>query len=271
MRIKTLIMAAFCPLFLGGCYVTKLLPDENLTIEEDDILTSYNRNDGLIIPVPPPGLRYEDAFFSNDSLNIVLSGRQENQAGRITYYDRIPVSDIYSVNLLPSSSRLRYGHMGAAYGTGTFASGGFTFINSLVGFSISGRSLWYRARYLPDDYTGLFRNNNIYTLSTMVVFGGRPNNNGIIWLGMEFGPSYVNFRKEVETLNPNYGEGWLFPDLNKYIRDNEVYHAIGLTARMKFDVMFSNNWGVELALYGNLNRYRSNYGFECNLLFGKVR
>ncbi len=258
-------------LLLNGCYVEKMLPDAELNIGEDDILISYSRNDGRSIQVPPPGLRYEDAFFSEDSLHILMSDRQEGQADRITYYNRIPVTEIYSVNLLPSGKRLRYGYIGSAYGTGIFASGGFTFINNLAGFSISGRSLWYRAKYLPDDYTGLFRNNNVYMLSTMVVFGGKPNNKGIIWLGMEFGPSYVNYRKEVETLNPDYGEGWWFPDLNKYIRDNQISHAIGLTARMKFDVMFSDHWGVELALFGNLNRYKSIFGFECNLLFGKVR
>jgi hypothetical protein len=108
---------------------------------------------------------------------------------------------------------------------------------NLVGMSISMNGLWYRARDLPEDYT------------------------------IEVGPSYVNFRKEVETPNPDYG--WW--NWDKYLRDNLIFHTIGLSGRMRFDFMFSAHVGMELALGFNLNRYKSNFGFESCFLFGKLK
>jgi hypothetical protein len=272
-RLITVMSAVFI-LFAQGCYVEKMLPAEEPVIGEHDHVFGYVTNDGRIIEVPSPGLRYEDAYARKDSLCLVMSGRIEGEAGRIFYDDCIPLADIRSVRYLPSGMRLRYGTLGAAYGTGFHALGGFTYIDHIAGFCISGRELVYRATDLPDDYTGLYQNDNITMFSTLVVIGGHPSYPGKIWLGLEFGPSYIIHRKEVETPNPAYGEPWawgILPDLNKYIRDNVISHGVGLTGRFKFNLLFSKAVGLELALFGNLNRYKPCFGFDCCLMLGKLK
>jgi hypothetical protein len=166
-----------------------------------------------------------------------------------------------------TEKNLNYGSMGAGYGTGFFCSGGFSHMYNLVGMSISMNGLWYRARDLPEDYTGVFTHDNVYTIAFRGAFGGSPDGSGNTWLGIEVGPSYVNFRKEVETPNPDYG--WW--NWDKYLRDNLIFHTIGLSGRMRFDFMFSAHVGMELALGFNLNRYKSNFGFESCFLFGKLK
>jgi len=266
-RISTVLAAAFM-LFSHGCYVEKMLPEEEPVIGEKDRVFGYVMNDGRIVQVPSPGLRYEDAFFRDDSLCLVMSGKIEGEAGRTFHDDRIPIADIRSVRYMPSGKQLRYGILGASYGTGFQALGSFTYIDNIAGFSISWREMIYRASDLPEDYTGLFRNDNITMFSTLVVIGGHPSYPGKIWLGFEFGPSYIMHRKEVETLNPNYGE-WLVFD--KYFRDNIISHGIGLIGRLKFDLLFSKAVGLELALFGNLNRYKPCFGFDCCLMLGKLK
>ncbi len=166
-----------------------------------------------------------------------------------------------------ASKNLNFGSVGLGYGTGFFFSGGFTHMYNIVGMSVSMNALWDRARDLPEDYTGFFTHDNVYTISFRGAFGGYPDENGNAWVGIEVGPSYVNFRKEVETPNPDYG--WW--NWDKYLRDNLVFHTIGLSGRLKADFMFSVNLGMEIALGFNLNRYRSTLGFECSFLFGKLK
>ena len=262
------MLAAVFMFFIHGCYVEKMLPDEELVIGEKDRVFGYVTNEGRIVQFPPAGLRYEDAFIRQDSLCLMMSGRIEGEAGRIFYDDCIPLADIRSVRYLPSGMQLRYGTLGAAYGTGLHALGSFTYIDHIAGFSISGRELIYRATDLPDDYTGLFRNDNITMFSTLMVIGGHPSYPGKIWLGLEFGPSYIIHRKEVETPNPHYGEWFI---LDKYLRDNVISHGVGLTGRFKFDLLFSKAVGLELALFGNLNRYKPCFGFDCCLMLGKLK
>ena len=100
------------------------------------------------------------------------------------------------------------------------------------------------------------------------MFVGNLKENRNIWFGLELGPSFVQYRKEVETLNPAYGgTSWVF---DKYLRDNIILNTIGFSSRVKFDWMFSKYWGLELALFSNINRFKSNWGIECCLLFGKL-
>jgi hypothetical protein len=260
-----------CSAFLmEGCYVEKLVSDGDLTIQEEERLVSYRKTDGRSIEVPPPSLRYKDAVIREDTLSIAMTGHNPGQNNKIIYYNKIPLSEIYSITLLSTHDRLRYASIGGGYGTGTYFSGGYTHINNQFGFTISARELWYRARDLPSDYTGFYKNNNMTTVAGMFVFEAKPDRN--IWLGLELGPSFVNFRKEVETPNPDYGTGWfIFVDLDKYYRDNIISNTIGLSGRLKFDYMFLNFMGVELAFYCNLNKYKPVFGFETFLLFGKTR
>ncbi len=172
--------------------------------------------------------------------------------------------DYYNPN---ATKNLNFGSVGVGYGTGFFCSSGFTHMYHVVGMSISMSALWDRAKDLPEDYTGFFRHDNMYAVSFRGVFGGNPDENGNAWVGIEIGPSYVNFRKEVETPNPDYG--WWY--LDKYLRDNLVFHTIGLSGRVKADFMFSDHVGMEIAFGFNLNRYKTTFGIESSFLFGRLK
>ncbi len=273
MAMAPLISLMAClALLMNGCYVEKLVSDGEVSIREDERLVSYRLTDGRSIEVPPPNQRYQGAMIMDNTLSVALTGYDPARNDMITYNNKIPLSEIYSITLFSIHDRLRYASIGGGYGTGTYFSGGYTHINNQFGFTISARELWYRAKDLPSDYTGFYKNNNITTVAGMFVFGGKPDRNGNIWLGLELGPSYVNYRKEVETPNPDYGTGWfIFVDLDKYYRDNIISNTIGLSGRLKFDCMFLNFMGVELAFYCNLNKYKPFFGFESFLLFGKTR
>ena len=179
---------------------------------------------------------------------------------------------IYGVDSEPDNVRkLRYGYVGSGYGNGAFVSSGYTMMDNFAGVSFTMREFWYKAKDLPEDYTGIFNNHNLTMLALMVVLGGTPHPDGDILFGIELGPSWVNYRKEVEIPNPDYNTGWPFPDLNRYIRENHIYNSIGLSGRVKTDFMFGDHVGLELALFGNLNRHQSSFGIECLFIFGKVK
>lgn len=268
-RISGLLVLS--ALILYGCYAERLISDGGEIIQEGDKVISFTRKDGRNFPVPPPGLRYEEVCIYDDSLNILLSSHKPGQKERINFEKKVPLSEIHSLTVTSVQKMRMFGSVGSGFGTGAYFSAGYTQMTNLFGFSISLNELIYPARDLPEDYTGLYNNNNVTMASFMLAFGGRPDPHGNIWLGLELGPSYVNHRKEVETPNPHYGEGWIFPDPNKYIRDNIVSKSIGLTGRVRCDFMFSRTVGLELGLFCNLNRYKPNYGLELLLLIGKVR
>jgi hypothetical protein len=165
-----------------------------------------------------------------------------------------------------------YGTIGIGYGSGTYISTSFIYVNGLFGINCSFRELWYKAKDLPLDYTGFYKNNDMTMLSVLAVLEGKINTAGNVWFGLEIGPSYINHRKEVEIPNPDYGT-WILiiPDLNKYIRDNLVRNTVGMTTRVKIDITFANSVGLEFALFGVLNKYKPYAGIEGHFIFGKVR
>lgn len=256
---------------LTGCYVERLVSDGGEIIREGEKVTSYSGTDGRNFHIPPPGLRYEEVCIYHDSLNILLSSYQPGQKERIHIEEKVPLSEIHSLTVSSAENVRMFGSIGSALGTGVYLSAGYTQMYHPFGFSISLNELIYPARDLPEDYTGLFHNNNATMVSLMCAIGGRPDPQKNIWLGLELGPSYVNHRKEVETPNPDYGEGWFFPDPNKYIRDNVISKSVGLSIRLRCDLTFSRAVGLEVGVFGNLNRYKPNCGFELLFLVGKVR
>jgi hypothetical protein len=169
--------------------------------------------------------------------------------------------------MVPDENRLRYGSFGIGYGTGTFVTGGYTSIWNHIGMSVSTKGLWYSAD-LPSDYTGFFTNDNVFMISMMAVYQGSEDETTNTCVGVELGPSFINYRREVEIRNPNYGSGWV---IDNYLRDNVIINTIGLSSRVTFDWMFSSYWGLELALFGNINRFKSSIGIEFNILFGKLK
>jgi hypothetical protein len=168
-----------------------------------------------------------------------------------------------------SPDRQWYGAAGIGFGSGTYLSAAFIHVSGNFGINCSFRELWYKAKDLPSDYTGIYTNNNMTMLSFLAVLEGKTTPAGNTWFGLEIGPSYINHRKEVEVPNPDYGTSLFAWD--KYFRDNLIRNTIGMMTRVKLDLTFAESVGLEFAMFGVLNKYKPYWGFEVHLIFGKVR
>ena len=84
----------------------------------------------------------------------------------------------------------------------------------------------------------------------------------LIRAGLEAGPSWIKFSEYQRTTYV----GWGWP--------NDVYTnttTIGLGFRAKLEFTLSQGFGLECAVYGNLNIPKSHIGLEMLLMIGKVR
>ena len=90
-------------------------------------------------------------------------------------------------------------------------------------------------------------------------------NNKRIRLGLEAGPSLVKYEK-VEQIDRYYG--WFGP---YYKAQTSDHSSGGLSLRAKLEFPLTLAFGLEVALYSNINKYKSYVGFEFYLTLGKVR
>lgn len=172
-----------------GCYAEKIIPNDGLEINDEERVISYQKKDGQHAIVPPAGLHYETAVIAEDTLIITFSAAKSVQKNKYTIDQKIPFSEIQSLRILPHQVKLRYGSVGLGIGPGLFLKGGFAFTNNNLGGNIHLTGLWYKAKDLPEDYTGLFNHNNIYVLSILGRFGWNTSDWGP-GLGLKLVPQY---------------------------------------------------------------------------------
>ena len=90
-------------------------------------------------------------------------------------------------------------------------------------------------------------------------------NNKRIRIGLEAGPSLVKYEK-VEQIDRYYGY------FGPYYKAQTSDHSSGgLSLRAKLEFPLTLAFGFEIALYSNINKYKSFIGFEFYLTLGKVR
>jgi hypothetical protein len=98
-------------------------------------------------------------------------------------------------------------------------------------------------------------------------------------LGLEAGPSWVNYRKAEFEANPNYNSD-SDPDVNwvykigtkyKYYKDHHGSNTIGVSLKAKIVILKRSSSGVELSVFGNINNLKSVAGLDFALIFGKVK
>jgi hypothetical protein len=83
--------------------------------------------------------------------------------------------------------------------------------------------------------------------------------------GLEAGPSLVKYEK-VEQIR--LVSGWLG---SYYEKQTSKHTTMGLNLRAKLEFPLTLAFGFEIALYSNINKYKSVIGFEFYLTLGKVR
>lgn len=84
--------------------------------------------------------------------------------------------------------------------------------------------------------------------------------------GLEAGPSLVYYE---EVISSYLTSGWIFG--RYYSSNTEEYITGGLALRAKIEFPVSLGFGLEIALYGNINPKRPHAGFELYITVGKVR
>lgn len=273
-RLFLLLMGLLC-----GCYSVRTIPVEDISGVQDHKILSYVNEEGEEITVLHEGYKFEESAVANDTLTIRMSRKPPDSRERIVFYSHIPLSGISAVKVASDTLILRYGSLGFGLGSGYIAEGvsmdlGYSFIRNNIGGSIRIKEIWSDASDLPDDYTGFFHNDNIFILSGLVTAKTLTEKRNV-WYGGGIGPSMVSFNKEIETLNPRYNpdseDPWDVLNLNKYIRDTQIDKVAGLNLRGEIGLLLSDYFGIEMALWSNLNTFKSLIGLEFKMVFGRVR
>ncbi len=261
---------------LTSCYSTKVLPDENVVISKEEKLVSYRKKDGTIVSNPPAGWRCDSVALTKDTLALKLSRIISKTKERYSIDQKIPVSEIHSImTKVPSDSRtcvtISLGGC-TGYLTGGFSFGtGLTFMHKNFGGSIRIKGVWSKATDLPGDYTGLFPNDNIYMASGLFTYKNLVFEE--VRLGVEVGVSRLSFSKEIEEENYNYGneDADYFTRIDKYHRSTRIDKATGLHLRAEVGFPFFDHFGIELALWSNINEFKPIFGVELSIALGQVK
>lgn len=90
---------------------------------------------------------------------------------------------------------------------------------------------------------------------------------GSFRLGFEAGPAWVYTDLLTLELNPRYPDPFEY----KYNKIHTIRNSTGLTLAIKSDFPFLNVGGVDVALIGVINSYRSIVGLDVCIIFGRVR
>jgi hypothetical protein len=117
--------------------------------------------------------------------------------------------------------------------------------------------IWGTGSIPGDEYTE-------YSLCVVREFRSKTSKR--VRFGLEGGPSLVYYEK-VESYFLSYG--WFFGSYYSAVTSD--YTTVGLALRTKIEFPVSLGFGLEIALYGNINQYRPHAGFEIYLTVGKVR
>jgi hypothetical protein len=276
MKSKTYLSSVivFCLIpFLTSCYSTKVILDENLVIGNDEKLVSYTTKDGTIVHNPPAGWRCDSVSYTKDTLTLKLSPTHSATKERYAIDQKIPISEIYSISTrIPTDSRtyltINYGFCSGYLTTGSSYGIGLTFMQKNLGGSFRIKGIWSEATDLPSDYTGFFPNDKIYMGCGLLTY--KSDITEKVRLGVEMGVSRLAFSKEIEEINPEYDPNSLF-HLNKYFRSVSIDKATGLHLRGELGFPFFDHFGIELAIWTNINGFKSLSGVELSIALGQVK
>jgi len=261
------IIAFFFLVLLSGCYVQRGCGDVPLKFEKGDILRSYTDSSGIEHRVEPENVLMDDYTLSYDTIHLKEKVNQDKFGSTSTTTLDIALSDIRSISVFPSANRRSYLSTGPGIGKGFIYNIGYTGTGHIAGVHIGYTGMIYDAEDTPDDYTGLFKYDNLNIISLMISFGGKLSNNKDIFAGFELGPSYVSHKKETYTPNPDYDPYNLH--FRRYFRDEDITGVVGLSSRVKIDYKFTRLLGIQLSLFSNFNSSKSTLGFQIQIIIGR--
>jgi hypothetical protein len=179
---------------------------------------------------------------------------------------------VSKLQALPDSLKKPKLYLGFGLGAPMNVSGYLTFITkSDWGGSVRIRSIsWDRrdqARKGQSLMGGpVIPGDEIIELSFLVVREFNIQDARRVRAGVEFGPAYVIYDK-VENTELNACIFWGY----YYSASYTTYKIPGLSLRTKLEFPVSQGFGIELALFGNINAKKPYGGIEFQFMIGKVR
>lgn len=142
------------------------------------------------------------------------------------------------------------------------------------GINIGFRYLDYKAVDLPADYSPGFclfgsctPQDNVTAIDLRLAREwqtGDPH----IRFGLEAGPSYITYLRN--SFQPYQSTGWFSLGSN-YTAEQHKMHTIGASCRGRLQVPITPHFGIELAAFANVNRFKSFGAGELHLVFGYLR
>ena len=144
-----------------------------------------------------------------------------------------------------------------------------------IGLSVNYNMYALKSANLPSDYTsdfyGAFGNpkDKFKAFSLLFVIDiRRPKQK--LRPGFEAGLSWISY-EEANYQRQDPGWGVIFGATQNYEVTYTSEWSTGFQVRAKLEVLFNHILGCEIALTGNINKYRSFVGIEAIFLIGRVR
>jgi hypothetical protein len=138
-------------------------------------------------------------------------------------------------------------------------------INGGVSINYMHKSTVFRLRYLGSEEFQIFGPSPSETVNDVGILFGKTYTKKYIQLVASGGMGFITGIKRGNYL---YSEGGLFG--TGYYQRERVY-GMGIPVELEFQVRPFRYAGLGMGVFGDLNTYRSLYGVQFKLLFGKLR
>jgi hypothetical protein len=147
-------------------------------------------------------------------------------------------------------------------------------VNNNFGGSIGMKRYLKTPPNVPEDYSSGFLGFPPYdkfgVFSFMLAIK-KPLPERNLRFGVDLGPSVIVYKEIKFSENPDYESSCFLICPPKYLTDHEKHApAVGLTARAKFEIVFSRSIGIEINAFTNVSAPQSLSGIEVNMMLGWV-
>ncbi len=243
---------------LTSCWSTKILQPNEVVLNNNELIVACTKTDGTKIDISRSGSHREEAGLLNDTLAInyykrsTIKGQKEYCLITLKE-EKIPLSEIHTVAVRSYPNTLKYtsldlGLCGVFSNIGVSFGIGYSVIWKNLGVSLRGKISLATASNDPEDEDIFGPARHEIDMISLLLAMQSSNGN----IGLEIGPSFEGLHE------------WQ-PD-----RDSESHQVFGLFIRGDIRGT-SENFGIGIAFWGNVNRINSVLGVELSIAFGLVR
>lgn len=178
--------------------------------------------------------------------------------------------------IIPESNKTYLSMLGLGMGAGLsgMISGiHYNFVSSKnLGAGVSYKMTLFKSEDVPADYFDdgwrVFYPRDYLNILSFNLTAEFPNPGKSSRFGFELGPSLVNYSKAVIKPNPLY-PGTLI--MHKYLKSHSGTNGIGASFRAKMTFLATSSLGLDLALFANVNTFKSFIGFEFYIILGDIK